>query len=179
MATTRERRAVPYSTYGNVAYDPAYAPQREGREHAEPRIRTRERATEREHARVRPAGYVAPTAVIGFTLVVVMAVFLLASYAQIAQVSDQIVKLRQESETLSEEHATLMAQYELCFDLKSVEEQVAASGSMVQPQSEQIVTLNISEPDSARIYTDQGGGAAGELWGNIAQTLDNLVAFFR
>lgn len=179
MATTRERRTIPYRTYGNVAYDPAYAPEREGREHPQPRIRTRERAAAREHARVRQAGYVAPTGVIGFALVAVMAVFLLAGYAQVTRLSDQIVHLRKEGNTLSEEHATLMAQYELCFDLKSVEEQVAASGSMVQPQSEQIITLNIAEPDSAQIYTNRGRGFIAELWGNVAETLDNLVAFFR
>lgn len=181
MATTRERRSVSYAqaTYGNVAYDPAYAPERESRERVEPRIRTRERAAAREHVRVRPAGYVAPTAVIGFALIAVMAVFLLAGYAQATQLSDEIVQLRRESNALSEEHATLMAQYELCFDLKSVEEQVAASGSMVQPQNEQIVTLNIVEPDSAQIYSDPGGGAISELWGSIGKTLDNLVAFFR
>lgn len=181
MATTKRRQRVAFAqpaTYGNVAYDPSYAPQREGQERVEPRIRTRERAAAREHVRVRPAGYVAPTAVIGFAMVAVMAVFLLSGYAQATQLSDKIVQLRRESDALSAEHATLTAQYELCFDLKSVEEQVAASGSMVQPQNEQIVTLNIVEPDSARIYSAPGG-AITELWGNIGQTLDNLVAFFR
>ncbi len=173
------RRADPYMrTYGSAAYDPAYAPQREDRTEAMPRIRTRERAAARAHARIRPAGYVAPTAVMGFVLVAVMAVLLLAGYAQTAQVSDQIVHLRREGETLSEENAKLRTEYELCFDLKTVEEQVAASGAMVQPQPGQIVTLNIAEPDSAKFYAAPDSGA-GSFWSEVGQTLDNLVAFFK
>lgn len=173
------RRADPYlQTYGSVAYDPAYAPNTQERVETQPRIRTRERHVARERARVRAAGYVAPTAVIGFVLVAVMAVFLLSGYAQLAQVSDRIVHLRKEGETLSEENAKLRTAYELCFDLKTVEEQVAASGLMVQPQPGQIVTLNLSEPDSAKFYAtpDEPGGG---LWSEVEQTVDNLVEFFR
>ena len=177
-ASASARRAIPYpKPYGNVAYDPAYAPGGLEREEDQPRIRTRERHAARERARVRAAGYVAPTAVIGFVLVAVMAVLLLSGYAQVAQVSDQIVHLRGEGETLSEENAKLRTEYELCFDLKTVEEQVAASGLMVQPQPGQIVTLNLSEPDSAKFYADVDQGE--DLWGEVGQTVDNLVEFFQ
>ncbi len=173
------RRADPYMSYGSVAYDPAYYPETGRREDALPRIRTRERVAAREHARVRPAGYVAPAAVIGFALVAVMVVLILSCYAQLAQVSDQIVHLRREGETLAEENAKLRTQYELCFDLKTVEEQVAASGMMVQPQPGQIVTLNIAEADSAKFYTDQPGDQSGDLWSDMGETVGNLVEFFR
>ena len=176
---TRERARDPYMrTYGNVAYDPAYAPGGETQGYAQPRIRTRERAAAREHARVRPAGYVAPTAVIGFALVAVMVVLILSCYAQIAQVSDQIVHARREGETLAEENAKLRTQHELCFDLKTVEEQVAATGTMVKPQPGQVVSLNIAEADSAKFYTDQGDTPGADLWNDMGETVDNLVEFF-
>lgn len=176
MATAQVKRTN-YRTYGNVAYDPAYAPQRQGR--TEPLVRPRERVSARERVRVRPAGYVAPVAVIGFALVAVMAVLLLTNYAQLTQTSNEIVRLRREAATLSEEHAKLTAEYELAFDLKSVEEQVTASGAMVQPQAGQIITLNISEPDSAQFYGGQDKSLAGELWGGVKETVGNLVSFFR
>lgn len=175
MATQAKRR-MSYATYGNVAVDPAYAPQR--RERTEPLVRPRERVAAREHARVRPAGYVAPTAVLGFALVAVMAVALIFSYAQITQASNEIVRLRREAETLSQENAKLTAEYELAFDLKSVEEEILASGSMVQPQPGQIVTLNIVEPDSAKFYTDRDEGASQKLWGGVSDTAKNIVEFF-
>ena len=176
MATAQVKRTSAYRTYGNVAYDPAYAPRREGR--TEPLVRPRERVVAKPRVRVRPAGYVAPVAVIGFALVAVMAVLLLVGYAQITQTSNEIVHLRREAEALSEEHAKLTAEYELAFDLKSVEEQVTASGAMVQPQAGQIITLNIVEPDSAKFYNDQGQGLAEELWGGVKETMGNLVSFF-
>lgn len=177
MATAQVKRARGYGAYGNVAVDPAYLPQR--RERTEPLVRPRERVVARQRVRVRPAGYVAPVAVIGFALVAVMAVLLLVNYAQLTQTSNEIVRLRQESADLSEEHAKLTAQYELAFDLKSVEEQVTASGAMVQPQAGQIVTLNIQEPDSAQFYGHQKRGLAEELWGGIKETAGNLASFFR
>ncbi len=177
MATARAKAAEDYRVYGNVAYDPAYAPRRE--ERREPLVRPRERVVGRERARVRPAGYVSPVAVIGFALVAVLAVLLLTNYAQLTQTSNEIVRLRREASALSEEHAKLTAQYELAFDLKSVEEQVTASGAMVQPQPGQIITLNILEPDSAQFYADQGSDPLQELWSGVRETVDNLVAFFR
>ncbi len=178
MAASARRAQAELRTYGSVAYDPAYFPDAGGREEEQPRIRTRERVAARERARVRPAGYVAPTAVIGFALVAVMAVLLLAGYAQVTQVSDQIVHLRQEEDALREENAKLSTEYELCFDLKSVEERVAASGMMVQPQPGQIIVLNVAEPDSAKIYQDQDGDGA-DLWSEVGDTVDNLVEFFQ
>lgn len=176
MATQAKKR-MSYATYGNVAVAPDYAPQR--RERTEPLVRPRERVAAREHARVRPAGYVAPAAVLGFALVAVMAVALIFSYAKLTQTSNEIVRLRRESETLSQENAKLTAEYELAFDLKSVEEQVAASGTMVQPQAGQIITLNVVEPDSARIYTNEAENIPAELWNSLTEAVGNIVAFFR
>lgn len=178
MATAAKRRRA-YTTYGNVAYDPAYAPEIEREGRSEPLVRTRERVAAREHVRVRQAGYVAPVAVIGFAMVAVMAVLLLTQYVQITQTSNEIVRLRRESDTLAAENAKLMAEYELAFDLKSVEEHVAASGMMVQPQAGQIITLNVVEPDSAQIYTNQAENIPAELWGSFTEALGNIVAFFR
>ena len=173
------RRAEPYMrTYGNAAVDPAYSPEIERRGEAAPRIRTRERAAAKAHARVRQADYVAPTAVIGFVLVAVMTFLLLAGYAQMAKVSDQIIHLRKQEDALREANAKLRTDYELAFDLKSVEERVAASGMMVQPQPGQIVTLNVAEPDSAKFYQDRGNDGQ-SLWGEVGDTVDNLVEFFQ
>lgn len=174
---TQVKRQTAYTTYGNVAVDPAYAPQR--RERTDPLVRPRERVAARERVRVRPAGYVAPTAVLGFAMVAVMAVALIFSYAQLTQESNEIVRLRREAETLSQEGAKLTAEYELAFDLKSVEEQILASGSMVQPQPGQIVTLNIVEPDSVRFYGAEDDGVSQQLWNGIADTTHNVVEFFR
>ena len=170
MATEAIKRHS-YRSYGSVAYDPAYAPEREGEGRVEPLIRPRERVVGRERVRVRAAGYVAPTAVLGFLAVAALAVMILMSYVQLTDSANQIVRLRREAETLADQHADLMTQYELAFDLKTVEEQVTASGQMV--------TLDLSEPDSARLYETPEGNALGELWESLTEAVENIGAFFR
>lgn len=168
-----------YQTYGNVAYDPAYAPQRESGGRAEPLIRPRERVVGRERVRVRQAGYVAPTAVLGFLAVAVLAVLILMSYAQLTDTANQIVHLRREADALASEHTDLMTEYELAFDLKTVEEQMTASGRMVQPGAGQVVSLNLSEPDSATLYEAPGESILGELWESLSGAVKNVAEFFR
>ena len=169
MATEAIKRHS-YRSYGSVAYDPAYAPEREGEGRVEPLIRPRERVVGRERVRVRAAGYVAPTAVLGFLAVAALAVMILMSYVQLTDSANQIVRLRREAETLADQHADLMTQYELAFDLKTVEEQVTAG---------QMVTLDLSEPDSARLYETPEGNALGELWESLTEAVENIGAFFR
>lgn len=178
MATEATKRHN-FRVYGNVAYDPAYAPERESEGRAEPLIRPRERVVGRERVRVRQAGYVAPTAVVGFLAVAVLAVLILMSYVQLTDTSNQIVRLRHEADALATEHTDLMTQYELAFDLKSVEEQVTASGQMVQPGAGQIVSLDLSEPDSAKLYEAQQENILGELWESLSGAVQNVGAFFR
>lgn len=178
MATAATRRRS-YSSYGSVAYDPAYAPERgrDGRD--EPLVRDRERVVGRQRVRVRQPGYVAPLAVLGFIAVMVVAILILMSYVEITAASSQIVRLRNEANQLSAEHAELMTQYELAFDLKTVEEQMTASGKMVQPGSAQIVSLNLSEPDSAKLYAQPKENILGELWESLTGAVENIGAFFR
>ena len=79
MAKYRRRNTTAYSTYGSVAYAPAYdgsavrAPRR-GEELRRapaplPKRRIQVRKRERARAEVRPAGAVAPFAVVGFLAV--------------------------------------------------------------------------------------------------------------
>lgn len=177
---TAVRRERTYASYGNVAYDPAYLPRREGTPGAEERpvIRQRERVKSRAKVAVRPAGYVAPTAVLGFCAVAVVAVMIIMSMAQIAVTSSQVVDLKGQSADLAEEHSKLLSEYELAFDLKTVEEIATTEGGMIQPVPGQEITMDISEPDSAQVYS-QDGDPLGGLWTGLTETVDNIVAFFR
>lgn len=159
MATTATKRQNRYETYGNVAYKRAHAPARE-RVHAPeaaPQIRTRERIYVRPRAVVREAGHVSVFAVVGFALVGALAVLLLLSYAQLMTSANDTVGMRKELEVLQGENAKLRTQYELAYDLKSIEDAVLSTGTMVKPQSGQIVVLDLSEPDNLVVFgTDSG-----------------------
>ena len=184
MAARRHSNSQ-YRTYGSVAYAPAYdgsavrAPQpgEDVRYAPRPRQRPDERALTRTQVHVREAGAVAPFAVIGFLAVGVFAVLLLYSYAQFAVLNDQVITARGNLTSLQSEYSTLSAQYEQAFDVERIESVVG--DTMVQPSQDQVVYLDLSEPDAVTVYqkTDARG-----LTGVVEQAkklLAGVIEYFR
>lgn len=156
----RRRNTTAYHTYGSVAYAPAYdgsavrVPRREEELQRVPQPRTRERVRHKELTRaqvqVREAGQVAPFAVVGFLAVAVFAGLLLLSYVQYTVLSSEMVSLRNEMGSLQKENATLSAQYEKVFDMAAIQE--AVGDTMVRPTNDQVVYIDLSEPDTVVVY---------------------------
>lgn len=187
---TARRRNTKYqhgtrATYGNVAYDLAYADSAVVRGGAEvlrpqPKVRQRERAAVRPKVKVRQAGHVSVFAVVGFLAVGVFACLLLLSYVQLTVAGDQVVSLKRELSQLESEQSRLLAKYELAFDLSSIEQKVTADGSMVKPQSGQMYTLDLSEPDSVVRYENESPAeAAGGVVDQAKSFIDRALAYFR
>lgn len=186
MAAVRKYSPYGAATYGNVAYDLAGTAarplRRGGAEVLQPRRRTRSgaRAITRPKVRVREAGYVAPFAVIGFLAVAVFAVLLMFSYAKLTTVNNQVVSTRNQLTALKTEESKLMTQYELAFDLNSIEKQALESGGMVKPQAGQTYVLDLSEPDSVvRYHQQEGPSKVDSLRTELASIWSNLVEYFR
>jgi len=167
-----------------VAYAPAYdgtavrAPRREEVLRPKPRVRPRERVLTRTQVQVREAGQASVFAVIGFLAVGVFAALLLLSYTQYAVLTDQVVTLRSELTTLQTENATLSAEYEKVFDMERI--QAAVGDTMVRPTEEQIVYLDLSEPDSVVLYGEEetASGIQGALQG-FKNIVHELTEYFR
>ena len=49
----------------------------------------------------------------------------------------------------------LRAQYELAYDLESIEQNLTDSGAMVKPQNGQIIYVDLSEPDSVTYFQQE------------------------
>ena len=187
-AAVRKRRYnTPRATYDSVAYDLSYTdtaarPLRGGEQtRTRPLVRPRERAAVRPKARVREAGAVSPFAVIGFLAVGVFAVLVLLSSIQLTALSDDIAGLKSSLSELEEQENYLRTQYELAFDLASIETAVTADGSMVKPQAGQILYLDLSEPDSVVLFGQEetpAEGISGALRG-IQNILGNVVEYFK
>lgn len=170
MAEERRRRQS-YQTYGSLAYQERYdgntvrVPRRREEERPapqqRPRVQPRKRVHERPQVQVRQPGAVAPAAVAGFLAVALMAVLLVVSYAQLAVMNDQTVQLKNELDDLKTTEAILLAEYELAYDLSAIEAQLTADGSMIKLRADQITYLDISEPDSIIVYSDEGQGLSG------------------
>lgn len=172
-------RKIRYSSYGNVAYDPAYegnvvhvpseAPL------SRPHVLPRERTLTRPKVQVRPAGQISLFAVAGFLTVAVVAVMVLMSYVRLIGLSDEVVSLRQEYNALKSEEARLLTQYEIAYDLKSIEAAVTANGRMVKPQSSQIYYMDLSANDSVVVYETGTAATISSKWEKFMDTVSEYL----
>ena len=172
-ARKRTRYAETRGTYGNLAYaEPAVRPlERGGSEGLRPQPKVR----------VREAGQISVFAVVGFLAVGVFAVLLMLSTVQLTRVSDEMISLKSQLSNLQSEEKKLMAQYELAYDLSTIEQKVTSDGSMVKPQSSQIYTLDLSEEDSVVHYSRENGGTetVDSLISSLKSLLDGALSYFR
>ncbi len=180
-AVKKSRYNSARATYGSAAYDLDY--RRSGSVQAVPRplVRPRERAAVRTKVRLREAGKVSVFAVAGFLTIGIFALLVIASGIQLTALSDDIAALNQEMTTLQGEESRLRTQYELAFDLASIEAAVTSTGTMVKPQSGQIIYLDLSEPDSLILFEKEETpikGAQGALR-SIKEVLSNVVEYFK
>ena len=185
---SRRREATQYNTYGSVAYAPAYEggairlPRREEEQHRRPQPKQREHVRRQELKRaqvqVRQAGHVAPFAVIGFLAVAAFAVLLLLSHVQYTVLNGEVASLRSQMTKLQTENATLSAQYEKVFDLDTIQNTVG--DTMVRPTGDQVVYIDLSEPDSVVLYgqEDAKTGIPGLLAG-LDEIISSLIEYFR
>ena len=184
----RRRNTTAYHTYGSVAHAPAYdgsavrVPRREEELQRVPQPRTRERVRQKELTRtqvqVREAGQVSPFAVVGFVAVAVFAALLLLSYVQYTVLSSEMVSLRSEMSSLQKENATLSAQYEKVFDMDTI--QAAVGDTMVRPTNDQVVYIDLSEPDTVVVY-GQGNGENSLVSAvkELGAALGEFIEYFR
>lgn len=184
---TRRRVPTVYHTYGSVAYAPAYdgsavrAPRREEELQQAPRPKQREHIRREELTRtrvqIREAGQVAPFAVVGFLAVAAFAALLLLSYVQYTVLSSEMVSLRSQMTALQTENATLSAEYEKVFDMATI--QAAVGDTMVRPSGDQVVYIDLSEPDNVTVYGEEAEtGIVGALKG-LGTMLGEMIEYFR
>lgn len=180
------RRKSRYGSYRYVpdrlAYDGSAARRLEREEVLQPRplVRPRERVVARPKVRVREAGKVSVFAVVGFLAVGVFAVLLLMSYVQLSLISDDVVGLRSEMTELQAEEAKLRLQYELAYDLGTIEEAVTATGQMIKPQADQVFYVDLAEPDSVvRFDQEEGSSGVAGLLESVREICGEIVEYFK
>lgn len=182
MAASQRRRTA-YATSGSVAYQPEFdgnavrSPRRRQTEAPvrRPQVQPRERVQARPKVEVREQGAVSLFAVIGFLAVGLCAALMLVTCAQLAVVTDQTVSLKSQYTALKKEESSLLAQYELAYDLSSIEQQLTSDGTMVQPRSNQIFYIDLSEEDSVVRY-DQPESGINSLWSDARNFISGLVS---
>ena len=169
-----------YDPYRNMsaAYDGSAARVLQGGEIVAPRPRVRPRVKEltRPHVEARPAGAVSLFAVVGFGIVLALAVCILMNYVTLSSLANETVELNSQMTQLRSEEATLLARYELAYDLGAIESAVTADGSMSRPQAGQMIYVDLTEPDSVTVYgldeTPMG------FWDGVEEFIGSILAYF-
>ena len=82
--------------------------------------------------------------------------------------------------TLQSEEAKLRAQYELAYDLDAIEESLTASGTMVEPQNGQVVYVDLSEPNTVRLFQEEDGASGLEgMFQSVRSIAEEIVTYFQ
>ncbi len=195
----KRRRYVSGSTFGNVAYDldyygdvvaapaPQYAPSRpvtrpepQAAPVTTPQVKPRVHERARVKVLVREQQAVAPFAVCGFLAVVAIAIVMLLGYTQLNSVYAETVSLQNQLTALQTEGANLEARYEEVFDMATLEQAVAADGTLAKPTASQSVYIDLSEPDNTVVY-DAASGATGiaGFFQAVGSLFSTAVEYFR
>lgn len=187
-ATVKRKYNTPGVVNGSLAYDfRTLERQLENTGHMEPDHLTRTleetpadviaRAREEAKAKVRPAQHLSPVLTLGFVAVAAMLVMVVMSYVELATISDNVVSMQKELQELQTEQVSLITRHEQAFDLSTVKEAAEKAG-MSQPSDSQIYYIDLSEPDSATVYTEEKDGI-GKVLSVLYQGICTVVEYFQ
>lgn len=178
-AAARQKNFDPYRNVG-YAYEGSAARVLEQEEvlqpRTQPRVRPRHAQLERPKVEVRPAGKLSLFAVTGFAAVAVMAVMILMSVVQLTSLSDQVVAMESQIAQLKREETTLMARYEMAYDLGAIESAVTAEGTMSRPQPGQTIYVDLTEPDNVVLYQQEETSLG--FFEQVEEWIGNILAYF-
>lgn len=175
---------------GNLAHDYDYLEREERRreeqrerEYAErraretaprPQPRKRVEAAPRHRERIRVSNFV----VLGFLATAAVAILLLMSYAQLAAISNQVVREQKTLASLEEEHVKLVTRYERTFDLTAIKEAAEAAG-MAKPSASQIYYIDLSAPDNVVLYQRAEASVFSRALDSVESGLASFVEYFK
>ena len=127
---------------GQMDFDQYYHHRQESK--VDRRIRERKRA----RAAVRQPEKIPLGAVVGGSMIAVLAILVVYCQVQINSISNEIVEMKKQISELETEQVSLRTKYEQAFDLATVKETAEAAG-MRQPADGQIIYIDLPGEDQA------------------------------
>ena len=170
------------STYGSLAYDldaivrerqldeAGTMPERRPQIPAQPKTRTQTHAK----TKARPSSLVLGGVVTLCALVLV----LMLGYVQLTKVSNHVSSIKNEISALTDEHVSLLTEYEKTFDLATVKA-VAERAGMSKPSAGQIEYIDLSGSDSVVIYRAEAPGVLQDLRAATTAAAAKVWEYFR
>ena len=107
-----------------------------------------------------------------------MIVVLLMCYAQLTQISGDIVAMQKELSTLQDDHIALLSRYERTFDLAAIKEAAEAAG-MAKPSASQITYVDLSAPDNVVLYQSERDNILNRAAASMKHNVAAIVEYFQ
>lgn len=161
-----------YRTNGSAAVAPSYTYTQgtEAPKQPEPQRKPR-------HRRRRKANMViAPFAIGGVAVAMLMLVMVLFGYSQVYETGQRVGDMQELVEELQAENRKLQNMYDTSIDLQRVEERARELG-MQQPSAKQIVTLQIPVDDYAVVTQKAASNPLQAAWEAVVDTAKGLWAY--
>ncbi|MPN64471.1 hypothetical protein SDC9_212246 [bioreactor metagenome] len=114
---------------------------------------------------------------IGFLVIVSLALLTLMSYVKLTVLSSSVVELKDQISELKTENITLTPQYEQTYDLAAVKEAAEAAG-MTKPSNSQIYYIDLSDGDNAVVYQQKDPGVLSRLLTSLNHGIYAVVEYF-
>ncbi len=157
---------------GNTVRVPKTEPRRKRQESQRPYPRTRSKVE------LRPQGKISITAVVGFTMVAMLAVGVLTSYIELTDIYADTVAAQAELSELRKENSILVTEYETVFDAETLQEAAEEAG-LQEPTANQKVYLELSDPDNAVVYqTEEKATGLKGVWQAVKSFFAGIGTYF-
>ena len=139
--------------------------------------RAPQRQPRKEHqALPRQKMAVAPFAVVGVVVALVMMILVVFSYVQVYESANRVDDLKDQVAELTAENHRLHSKYDSSINLEVVEQRARELG-MKQPSSKQIMTVNIPAEDTTIITKESGSNLLVDAWDALVDTAKGLMEY--
>lgn len=162
-----------YRTNGSAAVAPSYVPQRDNTAKPIPEREPRRQPQRRPKHAPKQKMVVAPMAVMGVAVAMLMLVLVLFGYSQVYESGQRVGDMENTIEDLQAENLKLRNKYDTSIDLQRVEERAMELG-MQQPSAKQIVMLQIPVEDITVVTEKAASNPLSAAWEAVVDTAQSL-----
>ncbi len=170
-----DKKEIAFAPYMTSTAVPKRMPRQlpEERLHPERRPAVRQRTQPRQRPAISVFNLVATLAA-AFLVVLVI-----TGYVQLFEATSEVADLTDELEAVQATQATLLSQYESKIDLNYVEEVATTELGMMQPAANQVVYLDLCEPDHAEILTVEEQQQRTTIFTALWDSIRGVIGYFR
>ena len=166
--------AAPYLTSTAV-------PKPQHRELPEERPAVRERPPHQKAIQAKPQIHPISSGftVVGLLTAAFLIMLVISGYVQLYEATSEVADLNDELEAVQQEQATLQSQYESKIDLDYVEQVATTQLGMLQPAPNQVVYLDLCEPDHAEIVKTEQTEHSANIFSALRDGVTGMIGYFR